>query len=110
MALNFMLVDKVTSEPVSLITVDEIICKEVLNVEVHPHNYGGDWTKSDNTFNWFDSIGFQIASGKTLEDGDDSVKKYYQESDMWQKEYPIIEKIIDFLQSRYTSRSWVSVF
>lgn len=108
MALNFMLIDKVTSKPVSLTNVDEIICKELLSVEVHPKKYGGDWTKSDNTFNWFDSIGFQLAYGKTLEDGDDSVRRYYQQSDMWQKELPIIEKIIDFLQSRYVCHSWVS--
>jgi hypothetical protein len=108
MAINFMLKDKVTNKPVSPIDVDEIICKEILNVEAHPKYYGGDCTKSDNTFNWFDSIGFQLASGKELEDGDNSVRRYYQESDMWQEELPIIEKIIDFLQSRYVCDSWVS--
>lgn len=108
MALNFMLIDKVTSKPVSLTNVDEIICKELLSVEVHPKKYGGDWTKSDNTFNWFDSIGFQLASGRVLEDGDNSVRNYYQQSDMWQEELPTIEKIIDFLQSKYVCHSWVS--
>ena len=108
MALNFQLLDKVTNEPQSLSKIDEIICVECLNVSVHPTQYGGDWNKSDNTFNWFDSIGFQIASGKTLEDSDNSVKKHYQESDMWKKELPIIEKIIDFLQSKYTTKNWVS--
>lgn len=108
MALNFQLLDKVTNEPQSLSKVDEIICVECLNVPVHPKKYGGDCNKSNHTFNWFDSIGYQIASGKTLEDGDNSVRKYYQESDMWKEELPIIEKIIDFLQSKYITKSWVS--
>ena len=105
MAYNFQLIDKQTNEAVRLSLVHELICKEILNETPHERFYGGS---GKNSFNWFDSIGFQIASGKTLEDGDDSVRKYYQESEMWQPELSIIEKIIDFLQSKYTTKSWVS--
>jgi hypothetical protein len=108
MALNFQLLDKISNTPQSLSLVDEMICKECLNVEVHPNKYGGDWNKSKGTFNWFDSIGFQIASGKTLEESDNSVRNYYKSSEIWQEELPIIEKIIDYLQSKYTAKNWVS--
>lgn len=105
MAYNFQLLDKQTNEPVKLLLVDELICKEVLNEEPHETWYGGS---GRNSFNWFDTIGFQIDCGKTLEDGDNSVRKYYQESEIWQSKLPIIEKIIDFLQSKYTTKNWVT--
>ena len=54
----FQLLDKQTNEAISLNLIDEQICKDVLNVPPHPKFYGGD------TFNWFDTIGFQIAMGK----------------------------------------------
>jgi len=100
MAVYFKLIDKVTDLPVSLSKVDEDICKLILKCEPHDKHYGGD------VFNWFDSIGFQLASGKTLEDGKDSVREYYQTSEMWAEELPMIEQIIDYLQSKYTCKSW----
>mgnify|MGYP006919530035 FL=1 len=105
MAYNFQLIDKTNNEAIELSLVDELICKEVLNVIPHERFYGGS---GKNSFNWFDSIGFQIASGRTLENGDNSVRKYYQESEMWKPELPVIEQIIDFLQQKYTTKNWVS--
>lgn len=100
MAIYFTLRDKTTLGVVSPDHVDELICKEVLNVPVHPRQYGGD-PNLKGSFNWFDTIGFQFANGKTLQDGPNSVRRHYQTSDMWYDELPVLEKIIDFLQSRY---------
>lgn len=105
MAINFQLIDKLDKKPVSLTKIDEEICEKVLAEKPHKKYYGGS---GKNSFNWFDTIGFQLASGKTLEEGQNSVRKYYQTSDDWLEELPIIEKIITFLQNKYTCRSWVS--
>ena len=100
----FQLIEKVSGEPAVLSKVDDIICKEVYNCEPHPKYYGGD------VFNWFDSIGFHLATGKSLcDNSDNSVRKYYKESEIWADELPIIEKTIDFLQENYTDRSFYQV-
>ena len=103
MAINFKLFDNYTGQPVSPITLDENICKEVLNCEPHPKFYGGI------VFNWFDTIGYMLASGMRLQDGENSVRSHYQQSEIWKEELPIIEKIIDYLQTRYIEKSWVSI-
>lgn len=103
MANNFQLIDKVTDLPVSLSKVDDDICKHVYNCEPHQTRYGGD------VFNWFDTIGYMIASGLTLEDGENSVREHYKNSEMWKDEYPVIDKVISYLQSKYKAKSWVSV-
>ena len=108
MAVNFKLLDKSTLTPVSLISVDEEICTKVLQAPIHPIFWGGD---GENSFNWYDSIGFMLASGLKLEDEPSegrSVRAYYQQSKAWHKELPIIEKVIDYLQSNYVSISWGS--
>jgi hypothetical protein len=102
----FQLLCKTTGEPVSLNAVDELICKEVLNVPVHPKKYGGGYVKG--AFNWFDAIGFMIAAGKKPL-GSQELRDHYLNSDMWADEAPIIEKILDFMESRFTSRSFYSV-
>lgn len=98
MAQCFQLLDKQTGEAISLNQVDESICIEVLDTPVHPQRYGGD------VFNWFDSIGFQIACGKPL--GSTDLRDHYLKSDMWAEEAPMISKIMDHLEARYTSRSF----
>lgn len=98
MALNFQLRDIETQEAVSMSKIDERICKEVLNTEPHERLYGG------SVFNWFDTIGFRLASGDTYEE----VKEYYNR-EMWAEEKPIIDKIVDFLALNYTSHSWTSI-
>jgi len=97
MALHFQLLDKTTGEAQSLSKVDDRICLEVFNCTPHEKVYGG------NVFNWFDTIGFQLASGKQLEN---EVYEYFKNSEWWQQELPIIESVIKFLQDNYTSRSW----
>ena len=98
----FQLLDKQSGEAVSLNSVDESICKEVLNVPVHEHNYGGGY--APGAFNWFDTIGYMIATGKPL--GSQELRDHYLASDMWAEEAPIIGKILDHLEARFTSRSF----
>ncbi len=50
------------SGAVSLSRIDEEIC-QLLGSQVHDRFYGGT---GENSFNWFDTIGFQIACGKPL--------------------------------------------
>jgi hypothetical protein len=97
MALHFQLLDKTTGEAQSLSKVDDRICLEVFNCTPHEKVYGG------NVFNWFDTIGFQLASGKQLEN---EVYEHFKNAEWWQEELPIIESVIKFLQEHYTSRSW----
>ena len=106
MAQNFQLIDKTTNVAVSLSKVDEDICREVLNVEPHHKFYGGN---NERGFNWFDTIGFQCSCGLTLEDGENSVLNYYQKSDWWKEELPVITQIIEYLKERYTTKHWVSI-
>jgi hypothetical protein len=103
MANNFQLIDKVTDLPTSLSKIDEDICKLVLNCKPDDKRYGGD------VFNWFDTIGFMLSSGMTLEDGENSVREHYKHSDIWKEEFPIIDKIISYLQSKYTAKHWVTI-
>jgi hypothetical protein len=102
MAVNFQLLDKQTGEAVSLSHVDDMICKDVYNCTPHIRHYGG------NVFNWYDTIGFQIAYGMKLDDGEGSVREYYQNSELWADEYQIIDSVISYLQEHYTTKSWAS--
>ena len=97
----FQLFSKVTKEPVSLNQIDEEICN-VLEVPVHKTKYGGGYEKG--SFNWYDTIGFQIATGKFL--GSDELRDHYLKSDMWSEEASIIEKILNYLEDNYTSRAF----
>jgi len=97
MAQCFQLLDKQTNEAVSLSVIDEQICNEVLHTPVHPKYYGGD------KFNWFDTIGFQIATGKDLH-SEELVNHY--NNDLWADEYPLVKDIVSFLRERYVSRSF----
>lgn len=94
----FKLLDKQTGEATSLSAIDDSICTEVLNVPTHDRLYGGGF------FNWFDTIGFQIATGKPL--GSQELRDHYLKSDLWADEAPLISKILDYLEARYTSHSF----
>jgi len=98
----FKLLDKQTKEAVSLNKIDEDICKEVLGVPVHEKKYGGGY--APGSFNWFDTIGFMIATGKPL--GSQELRDHYLASDIWAEEAPVIGKILDYLEARYTSHSF----
>jgi hypothetical protein len=100
MAVNFQLLDKQTGEAVKLVLVDELICRDVLKCEPHEKWWGGE------VFDWYNTIGFQLAYGKTLEDGYDSVRKHFLNSELWLQEYPVIDSIISHLQDKYNCRSW----
>src|SRR5438309_572623 len=82
---------------VSLNKIDEEVCT-LLGAEVHPKFYGGT---GDNAFNWFDTIGYQIACGKSL--GSSELREYYTTSSLWKEELPVILKIMDYLEENYTS-------
>ena len=100
----FQLIDKVTGKPESLSFIDDRICKEVYKCEPHPRHFGG------TVLNWYDTIGFQLATGKILDDNsENSVRKYYQESETWKEELPIFEEVISFLQENYTDKSWYQI-
>ena len=103
MAVNFQLISKSTNEPVRMSSIDDDICREVYGVEPSEKFFGG------GIFNWYDTIGFMLATGMNLEDGDNSVRNHYNNSDIWQEELPYINKVIDYLQSNYTFKSWYSI-
>jgi hypothetical protein len=103
---NFQLISLQTNEPVSLSLVDEQICNNVLHVPVHPKNYGGPWDHP-KSFNWFDTIGFQIACGKPLQS--DDLLNHYRTSEIWKDELEVITEIIYFLRKSYKSTAWYSV-
>lgn len=96
MAQYFQLLDNNSQTAVPLHEVDRLIC-ELLETPVHERYYGGD------VFNWFDTIGYQISCGKTL----DEVLEYYTTSDIWQEELPVITKVIELLKEKFTVRPWV---
>lgn len=101
MPVCFKLFSKDNQEKaISLTLIDERICREVLNVEPHPKWYGG------TVFNWFDTIGFMIASSSDMYLGSAALREHYSKSEMWAEEWPMIEKILDFLEANYTSTSF----
>lgn len=109
----FQLFKKGTTDAVSLSKLDELICQEVLQVEVHPSKYGGDWTKSKNTFNWFDSIGFTIACNSEKSLGSEALRKHYsieenvsKENNFYEEDlafYTNANKVLDYLEANYSS-------
>lgn len=102
MANYFQLIPINGTEPEGLSHVDERICKEVLKCDPHPKWFGGE------VFDWYNTIGYWLAAGRTLEDGEGSVRKHFKDDsdDVWKEELPLIEKVIDFLQKNYTVKNW----
>ena len=100
MASCFQLFEKETNQIVSLSSVDDAICTEVLNTQPHPKLYGG------TVFDWFNSIGFMIAIGKPL--GSQELRDHYLADESWAKYAPVIKQILDYMESKYTSRSFYS--
>jgi hypothetical protein len=97
MANYLTLLDKATNQPISLGSIDDRICKEVYHVEPHDKDWGSD------VFDWYNTIGFQLSTGKSIEE----VRQHYVTSDLWTEEIPIILPVIDFLENNYTPRaSW----
>ncbi len=112
----FQLIDKSSNEAVSLNLVDERICKEVLNVEVHPKRYGGGCDKG--SFNWFDTVGFSIAMGKDLHSKElkdhylNEIKLLNHKDKFYEEDLHFYEsavRVIDFLRKNYRSVAFYSV-
>lgn len=95
MAYYFQLLDKKTNQPIELTKVDEDICRKVYKCEPHHKFWGGE------VFNWYDSIGFQLATGLKLEDGPNGVRNYYNKAWSQEEELPLINKVITFMQKNY---------
>lgn len=98
MAIYFQLLDITTNEAVGLSDVDTKVCTH-MNIDTHPRYYGG------GVYNWYDTIGFKLAEGYTLEDSNNSVWNYYNESEMWEEERSWLLPIISFLQTNYKCKS-----
>lgn len=98
MAIYLKLINKSTQQEVNLIDVDEEICLNVLKVKIHPRFWGG------NVFNWYDSIGFTMASGMNLQSGE--LREHYENSDIWKEDLDTIRPIIDYLEANYISKRY----
>lgn len=99
MAVNFSLTDKTTKSVVKLLDVDKEICA-LFDIPVHDKDWGGE----HGVRNWYDTIGFQLASGKTY----DEIRLHYVKSDLWIDELPWLLKCINYLEQRYVPNSWHS--
>lgn len=95
MAYYLRLLDKTSNDAVSLISIDERICREVYNVEPDDTHWGS------SVFNWYDTIGFSLSSGMTIKE----VRDHYVTSDIWTEERPMIMQVLDFLEANYVPKS-----
>lgn len=102
----FQLFVKGESTPCSLTKVDEDICLNVLNVPVHGYDWGGNCMDA-RSFNWYDTIGFNIAMGKPL--GSAELRNHFNSSEWWQENLTVINKILTYLEENYSSSAWYEV-
>ena len=92
-------------EAQSLNKIDEEICN-LLGVEVDSICYGGK-PNDIKSFNWFDTIGFTIATSDEKFLGSQELKDHYTKNSMWNKEeIEKILKIIEYLETNYSSKSF----
>ena len=84
----FSLTKKGDSKPATLTSVDEAICA-LLGEPVHELNW---------CHQWFDSVGFGLAVGRTFADMRDTFA-----------DCPDLLKIIDFLEANYTPDAWAEI-
>jgi hypothetical protein len=99
MAVNLALTCKTSNKVVSALDVDKEICA-LLNITQSADLYGGEYGKYD----WYNTIGFQLASGKTY----DEVRLHYVKSSIWCDELSWLLKIINHLEEKYEPKSWYS--
>lgn len=93
----FHLVRKGTTEAALLIKIDEEIC-ELLGVPVHPKFW---------CLEWFDIIGFGIATGKSL--GSQELRNFVASFIMTDEGPERLLKILTYLEENYTSNAWVEI-
>ena len=98
MANNFQLFPKGSNTAARLFDIDEEICTKVLNVPVHEKVYGGS---GEGRFDWFNTIGYLIASGRKL--GSEELRLKVAE---WTENDPIGVKVLAYLEENYSSKSF----
>lgn len=98
MANNFQLFPKGSNTAARLFDIDEEICTKVLNVPVHEKVYGGS---GEGRFDWFNTIGYLIASGRKL--GSEELRLKVAE---WTENDPIGVKVLAYLEENYSSESF----
>ena len=98
MANNFQLFPKGSNTAARLFDIDEQICTKVLNVPVHEKVYGGS---GEGRFDWFNTIGYLIASGRKL--GSEELRLKVAE---WTENDPIGVKVLAYLEENYYSESF----
>lgn len=104
MAQCFQLFDKTTGEVVNLHKLDELICTEVLHVEVHPKMYGGGYV--EGSCDWISSIGYAIATHPERYLGSTALRERLSNGG-WNESYSAkLLKILDYLEERYTSTAF----
>lgn len=96
----FQIISRQTGEIVDLKKVNEEI-GEYLGVEPHPKYWVEDW---------HNSIGYLIACCSDCNLGSENLRKEVLEFCDTRQEYLVkLIKILDFMESKYTSRSWYEV-
>ena len=98
MANNFQLFPKGSNTAARLFDIDEQICTKVLNVPVHEKVYGGS---GEGRFDWFNTIGYLIASGRKI--GSEELRLKVAE---WTENDPIGVKVLAYLEENYSSESF----
>lgn len=100
MANNFQLFLKGSNKASLLNDVDTEICTEILKLPVHAKVYGGS---GENRFDWFNTIGYLIASGREL--GSEELRLKVAE---WTDNDPIGVKVLAYLEENYSSKSFIT--
>lgn len=98
MANNFQLFPKGSNTAARLFDIDKEICTKVLNITVHEKVYGGS---GEGRFDWFNTIGYLIASGREL--GSEELRLKVAE---WTENDPIGVKVLAYLEENYSSESF----
>jgi len=122
---SFQILDE-NNNPIALNTLDEQVCMLTGN-EVDPKKYCALGKREDfktdrefvfNTFNWFDTVGWQIAAGKSFQDildyYADAMKEFIGELDEFDNVltletiYPYHTKVLNYwMTAGYTAKQIV---
>ena len=99
MANYLILVDKTTKSVVSMREVDKEICA-LLDIPQDDKYCGGKY----GGYDWYDTIGYQLASGKTY----DQVRLFYAKSTICYDSLHWLMKCINYLEEKYESKNYYS--
>ena len=94
----FQLTRKGETQPATLSSVDEAMC-EHFGAELHPTNYY-HW--------WFDSIGFKLSMGKSI---DEIINYYHRECQTAEDKafWTRMIEIAQWLEENYTVDTWAEI-